>query len=227
MNRSLINLLHPIRGMFTQGFGVNPDDYKHWGYPGHNGVDWGAPVDTNVVAAAEGLVSKIAFEDGGFGNYLVLSHENGSYFTYYAHLSRALVKPGDKVERGQPVAKSGNTGYATGPHLHFGLKIPGENPAYKGYVDPLPYFAAVEGPLPISMPEGGEATESLFKARALVSLNIRQGPGVEYPGAGVYNPGQVVDILGIDTSTVWVRTPDGHCAMRWNGDDYLEVDKSE
>jgi murein DD-endopeptidase MepM/ murein hydrolase activator NlpD len=83
-------------------------------------VDFGAPVGTNVHASASGtvLVAKSGGYSGGYGTYIVINHEDGIQ-TLYAHLSSISVSVGDKVEQGQIIAKSGNTGRSTGPHLHY------------------------------------------------------------------------------------------------------------
>ncbi len=85
-----------------------------------NAVDIGAPVGTNVRATASGsvLIAKSSGYNGGYGSYVVINHPNGGQ-TLYAHLSSVSVSPGDTVEQGQSIGKSGNTGRSTGPHLHY------------------------------------------------------------------------------------------------------------
>lgn len=94
-----IKLNVPVSGPITQLFGENPDFYKKFGYPGHNGIDYGIPNGTPVKAAAAGTVALVSFENGGYGNYVKLSHMDGSkpYYTYYAHLASAAVSAGQKV----------------------------------------------------------------------------------------------------------------------------------
>ncbi len=96
----------------------------------HNGIDIGVKTGTEVMAAISGKVT-LAGWDGGYGYSVVIS--DGDIEIRYAHLSEMLVEKGDIVTAGQLVAKSGNTGNSTGPHLHFELKIDGEN------VDPSLY----------------------------------------------------------------------------------------
>ncbi|MDB5204539.1 MAG: peptidase family protein [Candidatus Taylorbacteria bacterium] len=83
-------------------------------------VDLGTPVGTQVYAAAGGkvLVAKTGGYNGGYGNYIVVQHNNGMQ-TIYAHLSVVDVSAGNTVSQGDPIGKSGNTGNSTGPHLHF------------------------------------------------------------------------------------------------------------
>lgn len=95
----------------------------------HSGVDLAADYGTNVLAVADGTVLDCSY-DAAFGYILTLEHENGVQ-TQYAHLSEFLVEPGDTVQQGQIIAKTGGSGWATGPHLHLGVLIDGEA------VDPL------------------------------------------------------------------------------------------
>jgi len=94
----------------------------------HKGVDLTAPTGTDVYAAQEGRVV-VAKRDPGYGNYLVLDHGHGVQ-TLYAHNSKLFARPGELVQRGQKIAEVGRTGRATGPHLHFELKLDGvaQNP---------------------------------------------------------------------------------------------------
>ena len=83
----------------------------------HPGVDIGAQTGTDVIAADEGVVVFAGWA-GSYGILIYIDHGNG-YVTKYAHNSRALVAQGQRVEKGQRIARSGNTGNSTGPHLHF------------------------------------------------------------------------------------------------------------
>ena len=95
----------------------------------HSGVDLAADYGTNVLAVADGTVLDCSY-DAAYGYILTLEHENGVQ-TQYAHLSEFLVEPGDTVQQGQIIAKTGDSGWTTGPHLHLGVLIDGEA------VDPL------------------------------------------------------------------------------------------
>lgn len=83
----------------------------------HKGVDFAMPVGTPVLAVGDGEVL-LAKSSGAAGNYVVIRHGR-QYTTHYMHLKKALVKPGQKVKRGDRIALSGNTGRSTGPHLHY------------------------------------------------------------------------------------------------------------
>ena len=88
----------------------------------HLGLDMACARGTVVVAANDGVVKVSASSMGGMGRALMIRHENGLE-TWYAHNSRLLVKEGEKVNRGQIIAFSGNTGRSTGPHLHFEIRF--------------------------------------------------------------------------------------------------------
>lgn len=83
----------------------------------HKGVDFAMPVGTPVLAVGDGEVV-IAKRSGAAGNYVVIRHGR-QYTTRFMHLKKILVKPGQKVKRGDRIALSGNTGRSTGPHLHY------------------------------------------------------------------------------------------------------------
>lgn len=87
----------------------------------HRGTDIGVPIGTPVITLADGKVIASAFQNKGAGNYLVIYHPNENFITRYFHLDKKLVKAGETVKAGQLIAKSGNTGIGTGPHLHYEL----------------------------------------------------------------------------------------------------------
>ena len=88
----------------------------------HKGVDFAVAPGTPVIAPAEGLVEKVAYQAGGAGRYVVIRHGR-EYQTVYMHLSRALVRAGQMVKKGERIALTGNTGISTGPHLHYEFHI--------------------------------------------------------------------------------------------------------
>ncbi len=97
--------------------------HKTQGIHGYNGVDIGAPVGTPIVASASGsvIVSRGSGWNGGYGDYVVLGHSNGTQ-TLYAHASEVIVFQGEKVVQGQIIGYVGSTGKSTGPHLHFEVR---------------------------------------------------------------------------------------------------------
>jgi murein DD-endopeptidase MepM/ murein hydrolase activator NlpD len=106
----------PHPGRVTSCFG------PRWG-SFHYGTDILLNVGDTVYAAIEGVV-RIATWEPGYGNFIVLTHEGGLE-SLYGHLSGFMVKPEDTVKAGQPIAFGGNTGYSTGPHLHFEIRYLG------------------------------------------------------------------------------------------------------
>ncbi len=109
----------------TQEYGST--SFAKNGYAGHwhNGVDFGVPIGTPVRAAEDGVVVGVANEDlycprAAYGKFIAINHDN-NLSTVYGHLSRQIVAKGDVVKRGQVIGYSGKTGYATGPHVHFGV----------------------------------------------------------------------------------------------------------
>jgi murein DD-endopeptidase MepM/ murein hydrolase activator NlpD len=103
----------PLRGVLYGRFGWR-------GGQRHDGIDIAAPEGTAVVAAADGTVI-FAGRQEGYGSIVILRHAGG-LVTLYAHASALLVKRGQQVERGTPVARVGQTGKTTGPHLHFEVR---------------------------------------------------------------------------------------------------------
>jgi murein DD-endopeptidase MepM/ murein hydrolase activator NlpD len=89
----------------------------------HLGVDYGAPTGTPVRSVGDGVV-EFAGRQNGFGNVVFINHGKG-HTTVYAHLSRILVKKGERVSQSQHIGAVGATGWATGPHLHFEFRIAG------------------------------------------------------------------------------------------------------
>lgn len=93
------------------------------GLHGYNGVDLAAPRGTTIVAAAKGtvIISRGSGWNGGYGNYIVIQHPNGTQ-TLYSHLTSVVAREGAEVEQGQLIGYSGSTGKSTGPHLHFEVR---------------------------------------------------------------------------------------------------------
>jgi len=97
----------------------------------HDGIDIAAPIGTPVVAPRYGDVLAVGHSPS-FGRFVRLSHGDG-YVSFFAHLDSVNVSIGQSVSQGDRIAYSGNTGWSTGPHLHFGLFRAGQ------FVDPIAY----------------------------------------------------------------------------------------
>jgi len=108
---------HPLKnGWITSNYGIRTDPFTGR-RTSHNGVDFTSGLGADVIAVASGVVN-YAGSRNGYGTLLELNHGNG-YMTRYGHNKKLLVKEGERVEKGQIVAKMGATGRATGPHVHF------------------------------------------------------------------------------------------------------------
>jgi len=118
-------LIWPVSGPITSPFGMR------WGTL-HPGIDIGVPTGTPVHAAAAGTVVWCGWMSG-YGNFVVIDH-GGGYATAYGHNSRVAVACGQQVAQGQVIAYSGCTGFCTGPHVHFEVRVNGTP------VDPLTYL---------------------------------------------------------------------------------------
>ncbi|MEA2021766.1 MAG: LysM peptidoglycan-binding domain-containing M23 family metallopeptidase, partial [Candidatus Caldatribacteriota bacterium] len=126
---SICNFIWPAKGRLTSPYGVRVlNGRKEF----HTGIDIGSPTGTKIVAAESGKVSYAGYMRG-YGNVIIISH-NGGYSTVYGHCSVRLVKKGQYVKKGSIIGKVGSTGNATGPHLHFEIRLNGKPR------NPLPYL---------------------------------------------------------------------------------------
>ncbi len=112
----------PAQGPVTSPFGMRWHPILG-GYRMHTGIDIGAPYGAPIVASDDGVVLFVGWY-GGYGNTVIIDH-GGGLSTLYAHCSAILVSQGLYVARGQAIARVGATGYATGPHLHFEIRVNG------------------------------------------------------------------------------------------------------
>lgn len=119
-----------VGGRFTSGFGIRFHPILGYSRP-HTGVDWAAPVGTPIFAAGSGTITKAGW-DSGYGRRIEIQHANG-YITTYNHMSGFArgAKEGAHVRQGQVIGYLGQTGLATGPHLHYEIMVNGH------FVDPM------------------------------------------------------------------------------------------
>ncbi|MES4909021.1 MULTISPECIES: transglycosylase family protein [unclassified Streptomyces] len=122
----------PVTGPVGTSYGVRG---PRWASGHHTGVDFVVPVGTGVRAASAGVVVTAGW-GGSYGYEVVIRHSDGLY-TQYAHLSSLAVRPGQSVDAGLRIGRSGATGNATGPHLHFEVRT---GPRYGSDVDPVAYL---------------------------------------------------------------------------------------
>ena len=183
-------LLVPVNGTKTSSFG--PRMHPVLGQMrAHNGVDWGAPTGTPVIAAADGTITR-ASVNGGYGNVIYIDH-SGNRQTRYAHLNAYAdgIRSGVAVSAGDVIGYVGTTGRSTGPHLHFELRV-GDQP-----VDPLTYT----GP-----PNVVVATTT---ASAAVEALVNQIITVESANnANAANPNSTARGLGQFIESTWLRMMD-------------------
>ena len=129
----------------TQLYADRPEVYKVFSYDGvalrgHNGVNFGMPTGTHLLATDDGEVLRADFDAKGFGYFVLLKHAWGK--SVYGHMKSVGVKVGEKVKRGDVLGPSNNTGNSSGPHLHFGIRIYAckRGDGWGGYCDPVPFM---------------------------------------------------------------------------------------
>jgi len=125
--------LKDVRGWITTPFGPAIHPFTGQWYL-HKGIDIAQSMGTPIVATANGKVAKVDYEALGYGHYVDLKHNYG-FSTRYGHLSRSYVVKGQDVVRGQVIAAMGASGLATGPHLHYEVRIGTQ------VVDPTKYLS--------------------------------------------------------------------------------------
>ena len=105
----------------------------------HAGLDFAAPIGTPIYATATGIVKEASFNEGGYGNHVVISHGYG-YETLYGHMVRIKARVGQKIKRGEVIGWVGSTGKSTGPHCHYEVHKNGTpvDPVYFFYNDLTP-----------------------------------------------------------------------------------------
>ncbi|MEO5952745.1 MAG: M23 family metallopeptidase, partial [Chloroflexia bacterium] len=123
--------LWPVQGRLTSFYGQRLDPFHGHG-SFHTGIDISVPLGTPVISTAGGQI-KYADVYSGYGRLLVIDHGNGLE-TYYGHLSRYNVLPGQRIARGEIIAWSGQTGRATSPHVHYEVRMSGSP------INPYPYL---------------------------------------------------------------------------------------
>ncbi len=168
--RFLIRKPVPV-GEVTSGFGVRFHPILGYTRP-HTGVDWGAPLGTPIIAAGSGTVLT-AERNSSYGNHIEIQHANG-YVTTYSHMSgfaRGVVS-GVKVRQGQVIGYLGQTGLATGPHLHYEVIVNGH------FVDPMRVKLArtreMDGPLLANFKKEHDRIDTLMASAPSAAHNEKR-----------------------------------------------------
>lgn len=120
---------------FTSAFGTRSDPIKQTRAM-HSGIDLAGPIGTSIYATADGYVGRAGVV-GGYGNLVELEHGK-TIQTRYGHLSAILVRPGQRIKRGDLIARMGSTGRSTGSHLHYEVRVDGHA------VNPVPFIQSAE-----------------------------------------------------------------------------------
>lgn len=123
--------IRPLDGPITSDYGLRRHPIRRTTLF-HAGIDISAPAGTPILATGDGIVAFAGWH-GGYGQKITISHGYG-FSTVYAHLSKAIVREGQRVKRGDIIALSGNTGMSTGPHLHYEVRKNGMT------LNPVAYF---------------------------------------------------------------------------------------
>lgn len=215
-------------GTITQAFGVNPQFYNKFGLPGHEGLDFMAPMGSEIYAGADGFVSDVRLDGNAnplqlpYGNQVRVEHNDG-FETIYAHLEQVVVVRGQFVRAGQLIALADDTGNSTGSHLHLTLKQKGATQAGQttyphDIIDPTPYLTPFQPggvePTPPAQPTLYVTVDS----PELGYLNVRKAPYASAELLGRVDHGARLGILedadlaqakiGQYGQWLWIRTPD-------------------
>lgn len=212
----------PFDGSYviTQLFGENPQYYAQYGLPAHNGVDYGTPIGTPILAAADGFVIDARLDSTGYGLYVKVDH--GEYYTLYAHLSVFSVEIGVAVLAGDQLGLSGNTGNSTGPHLHFGLRKNeySADDLWRGWINPRLYIEEDQDNVIKYDPIGYGSVMSD------VGLKIREGAGTSYRMLGLLPLGLTICYYNVvmDGNDRWLDLGDGmFCAAVYNSNTLVDI----
>ena len=199
-------LFRPVDCQFyiSQHFGENPNTYPLTN--GHNGMDFGLPEGNPVMATADGVVTRAELDtvtavtpNRGYGYHVRIQHPDGST-SIYGHFQQDsfLVQTGDNVSMGTIIGRSGNTGFSTGPHLHFEVRM---GLAATSAINPEP-FLVDEIP----------STDTLFTATVVPDgdgVRLRIGPGTNFGVIRKLHTDDALEVFGLGGNNVWLRVKEG------------------
>ena len=201
------SLHYPFYGSYpvTFDFGAQPTDekikkkYQEWGIIGHNGIDFGLQEGTEVLACDDGVVI-LAGDNGDHGISVTIKHSWGT--STYSHLQSLGVLVHDHLAKARVIGASGQTGFTTGPHLHFGIQpnSPDTNNGYLGFINPAPYLTETsplpqfpQSPISPQSPESPDLSPELS-----VEKPVEEPPKQELP---VVPPKTQIPITPVHSST--------------------------
>lgn len=211
----------------TQRYGETVPGVTYNNAP-HTGIDYACPEGTEILASAAGVVMFAEFDQYGYGNTVIIQHNDGKA-TLYAHLKRIAVVLREKVEQGDVIGWSGNTGNATGPHLHFEARSVWYD--YKSHRNPITFLPLQTVLDPDKTPQNGPVVSLVgseaFTEGSIVKITAPLGAKafyndhfdqfVPYPqGSTFYYTGQTVQHNGYTymqvipmTRPYWIAVNDG------------------
>ena len=223
----------PIDGTprITQWYGENAAYYSQFGVAGHNGIDFSLVTGTPLKAVAAGRVTRVQKLSTGYGWNVTVNHGWGQ--TIYAHMSRIDVQEQQDVQAGAVLGLSGNTGNSTGPHLHFGMRIYGQNiPAMNDWVNPAAMLGLGSTPVPPVEDDMDEATKVEIRNTIWNQLGVPYNPATalaqfaKAKGLGAPKDGEQRLVVGGKTYVVQpfdgaiAAVPEGEwekvAAIAWN-----------
>ncbi len=112
-----VKYIVPAKGVISKKYDQNKQQIR--------AIDIANLVGTPIYAAADGIIEKAGWNNGGYGNIVEIRHQDGS-MTRYGHISKILVKPGQQVHQSETIAQMGSTGFSAKPHLHFEIHMSGK-----------------------------------------------------------------------------------------------------
>lgn len=207
-NYSFTGFVKPVFGIVNSRFGR-----RNRG--NHCGIDLHLRTGDTVYASKKGLVRYSQYHKGGYGNLIVITHEN-DVETYYAHLSKFLVSPKSFVESGQAIGLGGNTGRSTGPHLHFEVRVGGipvnpENFIYfggKNKLKKLENKVKIVGENTMSLNGGQDLTINLKRKVCLIGNSVSKSTGflanLKYIGDSLSKQ-EVPKVLAINVNDTYIK----------------------
>jgi Peptidase family M23 len=200
-------LFRPVDKQFkiSQHFGDNPKIYPLTN--GHNGIDFALPEGNPVMATADGTVSRAELDTTtasdpkkGYGYHVRIQHLDGST-SIYGHFQKDsfTVHTGDNVNMGAIIGNSGNTGYSTGPHLHFEVRL---GLAATTVINPEPFLVdeipSMDTLFVVTITPDGDG------------VRLRVGPGKNYNIIRNLHTDDSLDVFGLAGDNVWLRVEEGY-----------------